>query len=446
MRSLLLSVIVLLVISVSFSQPRAMQIWPEVWGDGIYGDGGDTIEVNSPFAVSIYVLNDDNFDRVGMSIPLAFFGTGDVTLDSHWSWIEVLYYPWFLPIPGPDINWIDWDGILPDTMNFTLAWGTGLPPDSVPYLLFWTGHQIIGDSTTVGEFCIDSVSIPNQMPEGKYDWLFDEPSPSFNGPHCWWVGPAIPAPDIWPEIRGNAIYGNGGDTIEVNSRFLVDIHYKNYGFTRTIWKTPFLFSSTGNVATLTYQEVYAGPDFYDMCAPPGPMAYSDNWEGTLPDQVCIFADGSFPGDGIDYQALRFEFEIEGDENTDGLFCIDKGDFADDDYDWLFENPIPDFDQMCWPVAYPYSCGDINHDGSVNLLDITYLISYLYKDGPAPPYFKLADVNANCVINLLDITYLISYLYKGGPAPQCPPEWPCGSAGGPDEGDIADQILIEWESR
>lgn len=60
-------------------------------------------------------------------------------------------------------------------------------------------------------------------------------------------------------------------------------------------------------------------------------------------------------------------------------------------------------------------GDANGDLKINLLDITYLISYLYKGGPAPnPY--AGDANSDGQINLLDITYLISYLYMNGPPP------------------------------
>jgi hypothetical protein len=43
---------------------------------------------------------------------------------------------------------------------------------------------------------------------------------------------------------------------------------------------------------------------------------------------------------------------------------------------------------------------------------------LYQGGPDPCSIWAADVNGNGVVNLLDITYLIAYLYQGGPAPAC----------------------------
>ncbi len=66
------------------------------------------------------------------------------------------------------------------------------------------------------------------------------------------------------------------------------------------------------------------------------------------------------------------------------------------------------------------CGDANNDDVVNILDITYLISFLYKGGPGPAKPDMADVNNDGLLNLLDITYLINSIYKGGPDPQCSP--------------------------
>jgi len=70
------------------------------------------------------------------------------------------------------------------------------------------------------------------------------------------------------------------------------------------------------------------------------------------------------------------------------------------------------------MDFLYFCGDANNDLAVNILDITFLISFLYKDGPDPEILEACDVNGDGTVNILDITYLISYLYKGGPDPAC----------------------------
>jgi hypothetical protein len=63
-------------------------------------------------------------------------------------------------------------------------------------------------------------------------------------------------------------------------------------------------------------------------------------------------------------------------------------------------------------------GDVNVDGIVNVGDIVYLVSYLYKGGPEPTPMEAGDANCDGITNVGDIVYLVSYLYKGGPPPAC----------------------------
>ncbi|UCD16672.1 MAG: hypothetical protein JSV44_09445, partial [Candidatus Zixiibacteriota bacterium] len=79
--------------------------------------------------------------------------------------------------------------------------------------------------------------------------------------------------------------------------------------------------------------------------------------------------------------------------------------------------VPQFDCDCVP-------GDPDTDPAINLLDILYLIDYVYGTplGPAPqPYDTCSgDPTCDCVINLLDILQLIAYIYTGeyGDPPNC----------------------------
>jgi len=67
----------------------------------------------------------------------------------------------------------------------------------------------------------------------------------------------------------------------------------------------------------------------------------------------------------------------------------------------------------------FICGDANGDGAVNILDISFLIAFLYLEGPPPDPEEAADVNSDGAINVLDITYLIKFLYLSGSEPNCP---------------------------
>jgi hypothetical protein len=65
-----------------------------------------------------------------------------------------------------------------------------------------------------------------------------------------------------------------------------------------------------------------------------------------------------------------------------------------------------FDLTVWKFY-----GDCDYNGKINLLDISYLLRYLYHGGPAPlPAFFIADSNCDNKIDLLDISAIIQYLY------------------------------------
>ena len=62
-------------------------------------------------------------------------------------------------------------------------------------------------------------------------------------------------------------------------------------------------------------------------------------------------------------------------------------------------------------------GDADHDGIVNVSDVVYLISYLFKRGPVPiPGTIVGDANCDGKVTIADAVYLVSYLFKFGPAP------------------------------
>jgi hypothetical protein len=71
------------------------------------------------------------------------------------------------------------------------------------------------------------------------------------------------------------------------------------------------------------------------------------------------------------------------------------------------------------VSFTAIRGDANGDGIIDVGDVVYVVSYLYKNGPAPAPLDAGDANCDGIINVGDIVYLVSYLYRGGPPPGCP---------------------------
>ncbi|MEW5922346.1 MAG: right-handed parallel beta-helix repeat-containing protein [Candidatus Zixiibacteriota bacterium] len=137
--------------------------------------------------------------------------------------------------------------------------------------------------------------------------------------------------------------------------------------------------------------------------------------------TCNNSYGNPGGDWVPGIAAPYAGDAYGNISADPLFCNRSGgDFRLDP-----ASPCAPDNNSCNTLMGAFFtgcstiCGDIDGDGSITILDITFLISYLYKGGPAPDTLDNADVNNSGTIDILDVIYLIRYLYKGGPPPACP---------------------------
>ncbi len=62
-------------------------------------------------------------------------------------------------------------------------------------------------------------------------------------------------------------------------------------------------------------------------------------------------------------------------------------------------------------------GDVNVDGNVNILDLSFLVDRIFRGGQVYPDPVEADVNADGAPgNILDLTYMVEFIFRGGPAP------------------------------
>jgi hypothetical protein len=64
-----------------------------------------------------------------------------------------------------------------------------------------------------------------------------------------------------------------------------------------------------------------------------------------------------------------------------------------------------------------SPGDANHDGGVDISDLTYYVDYMFGGGPEPVCPEEFDNNNDCALDISDLTYYVDYMFGGGPDPE-----------------------------
>jgi hypothetical protein len=136
--------------------------------------------------------------------------------------------------------------------------------------------------------------------------------------------------------------------------------------------------------------------------------------------------GPGPLDTIHYAVhfsftASFAFEAVVDSLTEtSLLWIDSLDFGSQ-YWWYVKASVHtdsgQFSAVTDTAHFrTWTLGDVNNDRSVNVTDLTYLVTYLFQGGQEPQPRFTGDMNGDCSVNVTDLTYLVAYLFGGGSAP------------------------------
>jgi hypothetical protein len=79
-------------------------------------------------------------------------------------------------------------------------------------------------------------------------------------------------------------------------------------------------------------------------------------------------------------------------------------------------------KMCLATLYTearsvgYIVGDPTWNGNIDAGDVVFLLSYLFRSGPAPDPLETGDVTCDGQVNADDVVFLIDYLFRGGDPP------------------------------
>lgn len=63
-------------------------------------------------------------------------------------------------------------------------------------------------------------------------------------------------------------------------------------------------------------------------------------------------------------------------------------------------------------------GDLNKDGTFDVLDVVAMINVAFRGGAEPCPQGIADLNCDGFIDILDVVNLINHVFRGGPQPFC----------------------------
>ena len=88
---------------------------------------------------------------------------------------------------------------------------------------------------------------------------------------------------------------------------------------------------------------------------------------------------------------------------------------------IVEAAVDNFQVVSYTCTDPFLCGDADNDGEgPNIADLIYLVTFMFQDGPEPPFMASVDVNGNGVgPDIEDLIYLVSFMFQDGPDLTCP---------------------------
>jgi hypothetical protein len=128
-------------------------------------------------------------------------------------------------------------------------------------------------------------------------------------------------------------------------------------------------------------------------------------DGGTGNKTWVDLGGDLSGTGI---GLQSDGQLSGTPSDTGLITFTA--WVADAVGAVADKPLELY------IKVAYICGDANSDYQVDVGDAVYLISYIFKSGPAPDPICAGDANGDGAVNVGDAVYLIAYIFNGGPPP------------------------------
>jgi hypothetical protein len=130
--------------------------------------------------------------------------------------------------------------------------------------------------------------------------------------------------------------------------------------------------------------------------------------------------GNYDGESVSISKNRGDgtFQSAGTygagDSANSIFCVDLD--GDEDLDLVVANGLGNHVSILKNLTHSFTRGDANGDGVIDIVDVVYLINYLFLGGPPPDPMAAGDATCDGVVDAADVVHLLNYLFVNGPPP------------------------------
>jgi len=356
---------------------RLPAVYPSPGGQTKTVDEGDTLVFtvagsDPDGVIPILRINReiDNFDFVDHGD-----GTGTLTLTPSYTQAG-LYAITFIAFDGDTLNYPDDSAYWPPE-NFII--------NDVPVapVLDSIGPQTVLEGESI------SLEIGGHHPGGKSFDVYAENMPD----NSTMVGFGVPKAFVF-----NPDYTQAGDYTVLfiaSDGTLADSEYVNITVTEAGNQIPYFEETTPDTQVVSY-----GDSVVNHLVATDPDLDSLVLTLYLPPANAIFIDS---GNGA--ASMKF---VPDDTQLWGMYL----------FRYIATDPSGAADTLRnWVRVVAFMRGDSNNDGQVDIADISFLVSYVFRSGPEPASLEAADVNSDTNVDVSDALYLVNFIFRQGPPPQ-----------------------------
>ena len=229
------------------------------------------------------------------------------------------------------------------------------------------------------------------------------------------------APDQLLDVGSLMINGNGNVIADADGRGTWVMQYRSKGNNQASVPSLIFVDNSGNVVFNSGNDLsslngslmsgFAINNSNDMMVindGDGVLQFYDiSWNGSVPSLVSngntFVADARSSVNAIYQMAFDWGGNLVCAGGNIGIYSIP----TDDN-----QSTTPANSALTVTKGEPYTFGDVNCDGYVNVTDVTVLISYLMGGNPQPINLDAADVNNDGDTNVTDVTLLIGIVING----------------------------------